>query len=564
MEVGDRHLAGIAAAVASATLVALLAFAPSALGAFGFTGLQAAPTDPAAGAHSQFNVQIGFTDPQEDVKDLTIHLPPGLVGDPTSVPLCTPAQLNADNCPAASQIGTTTTAVDAVIVVVPVPLTIQGSVYNVRPQPGEPARLGIVLRPVGLPGVATIVLQSGASLRPDDFGLDTTLTNLPNTANGLIPIDIKQINLSLNGAFMRNPTSCGTKTTEFEATSYVNPNTTVTGSSSWESVNCEALPFSPEFSGEVGAPGQTTGGTKPPQTTVISQDEDEAGLETAEVILPFGVSGDSNYLGNTCTMEQFEAGNCPDPSIVGQAEAESPLLEDPLTGPVALISNLPDLPLIGLDLQGALQFRLLGPLGFAETPEGISNNVKFEGLPDIPISRFKLNFVPDRLNTLGRDICVPPPPLYRTTFTSHADEVLAGQTEADVAGCGGEPPGDDPTANMRLRKATSNPRLTLNVRAGSEQIDRVSLRVPGKLRLRRGSYVARADGARLPKSAISRNGQLVGVAAGGAERVLLKLAGGALDPKPSLDGGDRLRFTTRVTDAEGATTRIVKRLRARR
>ncbi len=37
------------------------------------------------------------------------------MGDPTSTPLCSETQLNADSCPAASQIGTTTT--DAAVLV---------------------------------------------------------------------------------------------------------------------------------------------------------------------------------------------------------------------------------------------------------------------------------------------------------------------------------------------------------------------------------------------------------------------------------------------------------------
>ena len=46
---------------------------------------------------------------------------------------------------------------------------------------------------------------------------------------------------------MRNPTSCGTKTTKFTADSYANPNQKVTGQASFTSTNCAALPFSPAF-----------------------------------------------------------------------------------------------------------------------------------------------------------------------------------------------------------------------------------------------------------------------------------------------------------------------------
>jgi hypothetical protein len=65
-----------------------------------------------------------------------------------ATPLCTVTQLNGDNCPAASQVGSVTTnATITVVNPIAVTLDISGSIYNVTPQPGEPARFGIVLRP---------------------------------------------------------------------------------------------------------------------------------------------------------------------------------------------------------------------------------------------------------------------------------------------------------------------------------------------------------------------------------------------------------------------------------
>src|SRR4051812_40516372 len=132
--------------------VACLAFAPAANAAFGFQGLSAAPTNTNAGANSNFNIHIGFTSPAADVKDLTVGLPPGMVGDPTATPLCTLAQLQADGCPAGSQVGTVTTSANAHLLAplpVTLPLTVDGSLYNVVSAAGQPARFGIVLRPIG-------------------------------------------------------------------------------------------------------------------------------------------------------------------------------------------------------------------------------------------------------------------------------------------------------------------------------------------------------------------------------------------------------------------------------
>ena len=128
------------------------------------------------------------------------------------------------------------------------------------------------MRPVGsspLPLLSKIVQTSDVRLRTtSDFGLDTALVNIPNAAHALngalsFPIDIRSIDIHLSGtlaggkAFMRNPTSCGTKTTRFTADSYANPSQQVTGQASFNSVNCAALPFTPNFSAWIGDAGHT-------------------------------------------------------------------------------------------------------------------------------------------------------------------------------------------------------------------------------------------------------------------------------------------------------------------
>ena len=157
----------------------MLVAAPSANAAFGLADLSAQPANGSAGANSDFTISLTVQDPAADLKDLTIHLPPGLVGNPLATPTCSESDLNADHCDPVSQVGTTATGA---LLSGTIPITVPGNVYNVAPRPGEPARFGIVLHPG--PGLPPTVLQSGASLRQSDFGLDTVLNNLPNTASG--------------------------------------------------------------------------------------------------------------------------------------------------------------------------------------------------------------------------------------------------------------------------------------------------------------------------------------------------------------------------------------------
>lgn len=111
----------------------------------------AQPANTQAGFNSNVDIDISFGPADQDVDDLTIGLAPGLIGNPTATPLCTVAQLNADACPAASQVVTVTANATVTVVVLPLTLDVDGTLYNLEAQPGEPARFGIVLRPVDLP-----------------------------------------------------------------------------------------------------------------------------------------------------------------------------------------------------------------------------------------------------------------------------------------------------------------------------------------------------------------------------------------------------------------------------
>ena len=307
----------------AAATAACLFVVPAAHAALGFQGLSAAPANPNAGANSDVNVHIGFTGATDDVKDLTVGLPPGLVGDPTATPLCTTTQLQGDACPSTTQVGTVTAQVTAHLadpLPLTLPLTVNGSLYNVTAPTGEPARFGIVLRPVGsdpLPAFQKIIQISDVQLRKSDFGLNTVLSDIPNVAHALsgalsVPTDINSLDISLKGTvggqgFMRNPTSCGTKTTNFTADSYANPNQKVTGQASYTSTNCAALPFSPSLKVALGGPGAT----KPGRTAHDRDDPPGRRVRpvcaTLRVLLAPTVGAEHLGAGHQCSLSEFRA-----------------------------------------------------------------------------------------------------------------------------------------------------------------------------------------------------------------------------------------------------------------
>jgi hypothetical protein len=540
-------------ALAAVALGCLIA-APSAQAAFTVGG-SASPSNPTSGANSNFNISINFgggSSQAESVEDLTVHLPPGLVGDPGAAPLCTVAQLNDDDCPGNSQLGTVSSNVTVGGLL---PQTVNGDLYNLVPQPGEPARFGIVLRALPL-GLGNLVLQSAARLRKDDFGLDSVVTGIPNQQSG-IPIHVNSQVLTLFGEaltgkpFLRNPTSCGIQTTGFDATSHGGES--AGGEATFTLSGCQSLPFNPKLTAILGSPGHTAPASKPPLTTIIEQKGDEAGLERAQVVLPPGVAADAAVLGSTCPLPRFQASNCPASSIIGSAVSESPLLDVPLAGDVSIVEppGPGKLAQLGVDLKGPLAIQILGNFILIPGPGNV-----FEGLPDIPISRFELNFEEDRLIATTRELCEPPVPLFSTDFTGHNGVRRTGSVEGQVAGC-------TPTAEVKLSKTGSkHPRMKAKVKGGGSTLRKAKIKLPRQLKFgnkrafKRGAKATGDEGS-LGKKALKRGARRVTVnARNGSTTLSVKAKKKALKRVKKIKSGKKLRFPITVVDVGGFKTKL--------
>ena len=436
-----RRLAGTLAAVA-----ALLAIGPASAQAIGVNGTAAPTSSLKAAAHSDFKIHIGFSGGTP--RDLTVSLPPGEIGDPNAAPFCSVAQLNADSCPASTRVGTASTMV-TLLGLIPNPLAVTGNVYNVAPHPGEPARFGIALHALSLPAplsglvLPPVILQAGVQVNQTTFGLDTIVKNIPNSATLIggtpiaVPIGISSMDLTLFGTvgaghpFLRNPTSCSSLRANFTAVPYSGATGSAASDPPFMLTGCGKLPFSPGFSARMGAKGQNKVLKHPPVTTVIKQDVGEAGLRKVTVVLPPALGVNLDQLNQICPLGQFNASACPANTVVGFASASSPLLAQPLTGPVTLVQAIA-LPDIGLNLAGPLSLNLHGTLDF-------SGAVTFSGLPDIPISRFQLSFNggPNGLNVANRNLCKPPAPLFHEDFVGYNGAKTSLATRAKIQGCGG-------------------------------------------------------------------------------------------------------------------------------
>lgn len=551
-------------------MLGALVFASAAQAAFGVNGLVATPVSTDAGAHSQFHVHLDVTSPADGLRDLMIGLPPGLSGNPQSVPKCTGTQFNADNCPAASQVGTTVNNITAGGVL---PLDVQGGVYNLVPQAGEPARLGIILRPSA---GDKIFSQVKVNLRPD-FGLDTVLTDLPNKATlggfPFSPISINSVDLKLDGTFMSNPTSCGEQVTNFAVRSWAMgaDDPSATGSASFTTTNCDKQPYAPKASLDINGLGKKlVTGSRPEVTSMITQADGEANSKRAEVILPSGLAIDVSHLNFTCPPADFVAGTCAENTHVGNAVAQTPLLSAPLSGPVYLLTGATGLPGIGIELNGELNLKLQGSSGLGEDNRNITI---LDGLPDLPLSDFKLTFPggTGSLLVVTGKVCAASAKL-NANFTSQAGQKVGRSVATGKRGCPGGSGGaaKRPKAKVKVVGAKRHrPGFSVRVRAGSVKIKGVRVKLPSLLRLRpakaKRAVVIRANGHRVAKRKLRVKKGLLEVRAlpgKGARVVSIKVRPIAIKASPKLHKGRKLTFKVFVAQRGAHTARLAVRTRA--
>jgi hypothetical protein len=515
-----------------AVLLALLVPA-TAQAQFDVPAFSVTPSSLQAGSHPDVTIHAEFTpyslaDPPEHVRNLTISLPAGLVGDPTSKPRCSQAAFQADTCPAASRVGTT-----SVRTVIPplqiVPITATGDVYNVVPGAGEPARLGVVVRPPL--GASKVFIPSPARIRPSDGGLDSVISDMPATVGlpllGQVEMFIEAMDLTLAAPFVSLPTSCKPAQARIAAVS--GAGTAVSRAAApFTPTGCDKVPFAPRLEATIDSTRM------PGLRTVITVPRGHASTAAAAVTLPRAVAVNVAALNDVCTLDEQAAGPCPARARVGSAEARTPLLAQPLAGPVTLAA-LAGQPLPGLrmDLSGAAALTLAG------TVELSPIRTTFAGIPDVPLERFELTFDRNRTLATRGDLCRGPEPRLIAELTGHNGATARLDEPLTVTGC--EKPAARLTVNGR--------RLRLHVEAlRGRPLRRVQLALPRGVRLKRGA-VARADGRRLRRV----RGRKVAVRPGAARHFAIA---GTLNR--------RLRERAVALETLDSTGRVVRqRLRAR-
>jgi hypothetical protein len=131
-----------------------------------------------------------------------------------------------------------------------------------------------------------------------------------------------------------------------------------------------------------------------------------ANIKSASVALPHSEFLEQGHIRTICTRVQFAADACPKGAIYGKATATTPLLDQPLTGPVYLRSSSNPLPDLVVDLRGQIHVALVGRI------DSVNGGIRtsFDSVPDAPVSKFTLQMQGGRKGLLvnSRDICKHP------------------------------------------------------------------------------------------------------------------------------------------------------------
>jgi hypothetical protein len=362
-------------------------------------GFKASPKSTNALAFTPFTVNITRGDGQQELKGVDVTLPPGATAKLAGVPYCPPGAIAAAaaragaaekadaSCPDKSQVGVATVAAGSG----PSPLQIGGKAYLAGPYRGAPLSLVVVTPAVAGPfDLGTVVVRVPLFVDPETAQIHAVSDVIPDVFGGA-KLDIRSIAVNVNkDQFTLNGTNCSKFATAGSlkggGADPTNPATfsSFPVSDSVQLDNCAPLGFHPKL--KLRLFGATKRAKHPRLRAVLQAKAGDANIARASVGLPHALFLDQASLAQICTRVQFAAGDCPKKSVYGRARAITPLLGEPLEGPVYLRSSDNELPDLVAHLQGQVDIDLVGRIDSFKG--GIRTT--FDRIPDVPVSKFTM------------------------------------------------------------------------------------------------------------------------------------------------------------------------------
>jgi hypothetical protein len=368
-------------------------------------GFLAGTNNNSAGSYSPFTIRLTRNDNEQEFSRFSVKLPKGVIGKLAGIPFCPDAaiaaakartgqnggqeELDHPSCPAASQIGRTLAGAG----VGPDLTYVPGQVYLAGPYQGAKlSAVAITPAKVGPFDLGTIVIRQALRINPTTAEVTTdgsASDPIPHILAGVV-VHARDIRVLIDrDKFVLNPTSCQKMTAT--ATVLSGAGASASPTSPFQAADCASLGFKPKLS--IQLLGGTTRTATPRLKAVLTARKGDANIGRAQVTLPPSEFLEQAHIRTVCTRVQFNAGagngaQCPKASIYGKAKAISPLLDEPLSGPVFLRSSNHELP----DMVAALHSPKvdINLVGRIDSPKNGGIRSTFEGVPDAPVSKFIL------------------------------------------------------------------------------------------------------------------------------------------------------------------------------
>lgn len=385
---------------------------------------------PKGGAFSPFEVTIVRADGNQELKGVDVDPPPGLSAKLAGVRYCPEAAIAAaaansgaaeraaSSCPASSLIGAATTKAGSGSG----PIQIDGKAFLAGPYHGAPLSLVVVTPATAGPfDLGTVVVRVALFVDPRTAQIHAASDVIPHVFGGAL-LDLRSVKVDVDRKdFSLNPTDCSPMavggTLQGGGANPLDPAafSSLRVSSPFQVKGCEKLGFQPKLFMRIF--GATRRAKNPKLRAVLKARKGDANIGRAAVTLPRSFFLDQASLAKVCTRVQFAARECPKNSIYGFARAFSPLLDEPLKGPVYLRSSDNPLPDLVAALRGQVEIDLDGR---TDSVHGRIRNT-FDVVPDVPVSKFVLTVRGGKKGLLvnSRNVCAGKTLRAVAKFTAH-------------------------------------------------------------------------------------------------------------------------------------------------